>query len=117
MRFRGPLGRALRPSCDSFRAAAQQRRFAWPVGGQAAVVAAKLAITMRDLFLELIAGLALVAIGFGVLWMFAGEGVLDYSGTTAWVVGAVVVGSGGVGDLATREALRKRRESAARRSK
>lgn len=60
---------------------------------------------MRELALELIVGLGLVAVGFAVSWLFGGE----WSATTAWLVGVGVVGGGGVAVLATREALRKRR--------
>jgi hypothetical protein len=42
-----------------------------------------------------------------VLWLFGGT----WSATTAWLVGSLVVGGGGVGVLATREVLRKRRET------
>lgn len=61
---------------------------------------------MRELALELVVGLGLVGVGFGVLQLFDG----DYSANTAWVVGSLVVGGGGVAVLATREVLRKRRE-------
>jgi len=59
---------------------------------------------MRELVLDLIVGLALVGIGFAVMWLLGGE----WSATTAWLVGVGVVGGGGVAVLATREALRKR---------
>lgn len=65
---------------------------------------------MRELVLESIVGLGLVAVGFAVSWLFGGE----WSATTAWLVGVGVVGGGGVAVLATREALRKQREKRAR---
>jgi hypothetical protein len=70
---------------------------------------------MRDLVLELLVGLALMGVGFGVLWLFVGERALDYTGTTAWGIGGAVVGGGAVAFLATREVLQKRRAAAERR--
>ncbi len=64
---------------------------------------------MGELILELLVGLALMALGFGVLWLIMGERALDYSGTDAWGVGFLLVTLGSGAFLATREILQKRR--------
>lgn len=70
---------------------------------------------MREPILELVVGLALMGIGFGVLWLFVGDGALDYSGTTAWAIGGAVFSAVVVTFLATREVLQKRRAAAEER--
>lgn len=70
---------------------------------------------MRDLFLELVVGVALMGVGFGALWLVVGDRALDYSGTTAWGIGGALIGGGAVAFLATREVLQKRQAAAEER--
>lgn len=62
-----------------------------------------------ELVLEVLVGLALTGVGFGILWAIRGPAAFDASANYAWGLGVIVVGGGGIGFLATREWLRKRK--------
>ena len=64
---------------------------------------------MGELVVELLVGVVMVALGFGLLWLVQGEAAFHVDATTAWGLGCAVVTVFGVGFLATREALQKRR--------
>ena len=66
--------------------------------------------SLMELLLELLVGLALVALGFACVWIARGEAAFDVDANTAWGVGFVAVTVFSTGFLATREVLERRRK-------